>query len=115
MLAIRLTRRGRRNDPGFRLIVTEKSNPVKGKFLEELGYYNPKLKMKNLKQDRILYWISKGAQCSKTIHNMLISEGVTKGEKVKAWRPKKREGGEVAPKVEAKAEEKAAEPAAEQK
>ncbi|MFH0852013.1 MAG: 30S ribosomal protein S16 [bacterium] len=92
MLVIRLTRRGRRNDPSFRLVVTESSNPVKGKFLEELGFYNPKLKSKSFKQERILYWMSKGAKCSPTVNNLLISSDVIKGEKVKAWRPKKREG-----------------------
>ncbi len=104
MLIIRLTRRGRRNDPSFRLVVTEKSNPVKGKFLEELGFYNPKLKTKNLKQERILYWIKQGAKCSGTVNNFLINSGVIQGEKVKVWRPKKKEGGAEAVKPEVKTE-----------
>jgi len=103
MLVIRLTRRGRKNDPSFRLVVTESSNPIKGKFLEELGFYNPKLKTKSFKQERILYWMSKGAKCSPTVNNLLISSDVIKGKKVKAWRPKKREGGAAeAPKAEVK-------------
>lgn len=91
MLIIRLTRRGRRNDPSFRLVVSEKSNPIKGKFLEELGYYNPKLKTKAFKNERILHWIEKGAKCSPTVNNLLVSAGIIAGEKVKAWRPKKNE------------------------
>jgi small subunit ribosomal protein S16 len=104
MLIIRLTRRGRRNDPSFRLVVTESSNPVKGKFLEELGFYNPKLKTKSFKQERISYWLSKGAKCSPTVNNLLVSADVIQGSKVKAWRPKKRQGGAEAAKVETKAE-----------
>ncbi len=88
MLKIRLTRRGRRNDPSFRLVVTEQSNPVKGKFLEDLGHYNPKLKTKVFKQERILYWLGQGAKCSATTHNLLVSEKIIEGAKVKAWRPK---------------------------
>jgi len=102
MLIIRLTRRGRRNDPSFKLVVTEHANPVKGKFLEELGFLNPKTKAKSFKSERILYWISKGAKCSATVNNLLVSEGVIEGKKVKAWRPKKKEGQEVS-KAETKA------------
>jgi len=88
MLIIRLTRRGRRNDPSFRLVVTERSNPVKGKFLEELGFYNPKLKERSFKKDRILYWLGKGAKASPTVHNLLVNETIISGPKVRAWRPK---------------------------
>jgi small subunit ribosomal protein S16 len=91
MLTIRLARRGKKNDPSFRLVVTEKLNPVKGKFLEELGFYNSRLKTKSFKKDRIEYWLGQGVECSATVHNMLVNEGIVKEPKVKAWRPKKRE------------------------
>ncbi|MBI4708730.1 MAG: 30S ribosomal protein S16 [Candidatus Portnoybacteria bacterium] len=92
MLIIRLTRRGKKNDPSFKIVVTEASNPIRGKFLEELGYYIPKLKEKSFDKERILHWIKQGAKCSPTIHNLLVSEGIIQGQKVKAWRPKKKEG-----------------------
>lgn len=119
MLVIRFTRRGRKNDPSFRLVVTERSNPVKGKFLEELGFYNPKLKTKSFEKERILHWISKGAKCSATVNNLLVSSGIIQGKKVKAWRPKKKEAAPEAVKAEVKEEKKAlkeaAEPASEAK
>jgi len=108
MLVIRFTRRGRRNDPSFKLVVTEQSNPVKGRFLEELGFYSPKMKTKNFAKERILYWVSKGAKLSKTVNNLLVGEGIIQGKKVKAWRPKKRSETE-APKKEKTAEAKKAE------
>ncbi|TSC53572.1 MAG: small subunit ribosomal protein S16 [Parcubacteria group bacterium LiPW_39] len=92
MLVIRLTRIGKKNQPSFRVVLTEKKNPVKGKFIEILGSYNPRLKTKQLKADRIKYWLSQGAQASPTVHNMLVSEKIIPGPKVKAWRPKKRKG-----------------------
>ena len=121
MLIIRLTRRGRKNDPSFRIVVTENTNPIKGKFLEDLGYYSPKQKTKSFKKERILYWLSQGVRVSPTINNILVTEGIIQGKKVKAWRPKKRQGGAEVSKAEAKVEtkpevaEKKEEPAAEEK
>jgi len=90
MLKIRLTRRGKRNRAFFRIVVTESSWPVKGRFLESLGFFNPHTKEKNLKSDRIKYWIEKGAQCSDTVHNLLVKEGIIKGPK-RAVKMKKKE------------------------
>jgi small subunit ribosomal protein S16 len=107
MLTIRLSRTGKKNDPSFRLLVTEKTNPVKGKFLEELGFYNPRRKTKSFKKERILYWIGQGVGCSATVHNLLVKEKIIQGPKVKAWRPKKRKGEEKVTKLaEAQAGEK---------
>jgi small subunit ribosomal protein S16 len=60
-----------------------------GKALELLGFYNPISKEKQFQQDRIKFWISKGAQPSPTLHNMFIDAGIITGEKVKVWKPKK--------------------------
>jgi ribosomal protein S16 len=77
--------------------LAEKREAVKGQFIEILGNYNPRLKTKAFKTERIKYWISKGAQASPTVHNMLVSENIVSGPKVKAWRPKvKKKEGEVA-------------------
>ena len=83
MLKIRLQRTGRINSPSYRVIVTEHTRgPKTGNFIEVLGTYNPKSKERTLKDDRIKYWISVGAKPSDTMHNMLISAGVIKGEKI---------------------------------
>ena len=95
MLVIRLTRVGKKNQPCFRVILTEKANPVRGKFIEILGSYNPRSKEKSLKIERIKHWLSKGAQPSATVHNMLVSEKIIDAKKVKAWRPKKRDKAET--------------------
>src|SRR3989344_6288473 len=83
MLKIRLQRVGRRNDPSFRVVVTDSHRSTKtGSFLEVLGSYSPTHHIANLKKERILHWISKGAQTSGTLHNLLIKEGVREGKKV---------------------------------
>ncbi len=107
---IRLTRIGKKNQPAYRVVLTEKTNPVKGKFIEILGNYNPRLKTKALDAEKIKYWISKGAQCSPTVHNLLVSEKIIEGKKVKAWTPKKKEAAAVKPAPAAGAEAAPAEP-----
>ncbi len=81
MLKIRLTRRGKRNKAFFRLVVAEHTSPIKGRFLEALGFLNPHTKEKSIKTDRVKYWLEKGAQCSDTVHNLLVREGIVKGPK----------------------------------
>lgn len=77
MLTIRLLRTGKKNQPSYKVVVTDRHNPPKGgKFVEEVGFYNPKTKEKKFNKDRIVYWLSVGAQASDTIHNMLVGEKV---------------------------------------
>jgi len=90
MLKIRLQRIGRKNDPSFRAVLTDSKNSTKsGKFLEILGTYNPKAGEKDLKADRIKYWISQGAKCSDTMHNFLVHDKVIEGKKINVL-PKKK-------------------------
>jgi len=83
MLTIRLFRVGKKHQPSFKIVVTDKTNPTKsGRFVEEVGFYNSRTKEKNLKQDRIKYWLGVGVQPSSTIHNLLISEKIIEGKKI---------------------------------
>ena len=92
MLEIRYLRTGRRNQPFFKIVVTEKRNsPVAGRFTEEVGFFNPLTKEKNLKAKRIKYWISVGAQLSDTVRNLLISEKIIEGKKVDLHKESKKE------------------------
>ncbi|MBI2053507.1 MAG: 30S ribosomal protein S16 [Candidatus Sungbacteria bacterium] len=79
---IRFQRVGRKNDPAFRLMLTEKHSKPKSGGIELLGSYHPKTKETVLKNDRILYWMSKGAKASPTAQNLLIAKGVIQGKKI---------------------------------
>jgi len=85
MLMIRLQRVGRRHDPSYRIVVTEKeSGPKAGKNVEEVGHYDARLeKGKDLQvnAERVKYWLSVGAQASGTLHNLLVREGIVAGKK----------------------------------
>ena len=77
MLTIRLLRTGKKNQPSYKVVITDKKNPPQGgRFVEEVGFYNPKTKEKNFAKDRITYWLSVGAQASDTVHNMLVNEKI---------------------------------------
>lgn len=90
MLIIRLQRIGKPKQAHFRLVVLEHTTRPQGKFLELLGSYDPHTKNIQAKKDRIVYWQSKGARLSPTVNNLLITKGILQGEKVKAWKPKKK-------------------------
>ncbi len=104
MLKIRFNRTGKRNQASFRLVLQEHTIAPGGRHVEVLGSHNPHTKQTVLKTERIKHWIGAGAQLSDTVHNLLVKEGVVKGEKkaVKMERPKQEE---VAESVETPAEE----------
>ncbi|MBP6883761.1 MAG: 30S ribosomal protein S16 [Candidatus Pacebacteria bacterium] len=90
MLKIRLQRIGRKNDPAFRVVLTDSKNSTKsGKFLEILGTYNPKAGVTKFESEKIKTWIAKGAQLSGTMHNFMVHEKIVSGKKVNVL-PKKK-------------------------
>lgn len=87
MLTIRLQRIGKKVQPSYRLIISEKAKATNSSVLEYLGHYHPANKDKNieLNKERIEYWISKGAQTSETVHNLLVQNNIIKDKKVKTF------------------------------
>jgi len=83
MLTIRLSRVGKRKQPIYRLIVSEKGRDPWGKVLEILGNYNPRSNPPQIdfKKDRITHWLSRGAQTSDTVWNMLNDMKLVEGAK----------------------------------
>lgn len=110
MLMIRLQRAGRRNEPHFRIVVTEKTTSPRGKYLESLGFVNPLEKKRSVDKERALYWISKGAQPSDTVRNLLVSEKVL--NMLKVPKHKKSKKAPAAPQAAAPAAPAAAQAAA---
>ena len=82
MLTIRLQRRGRKNDPSFRVLVVDShTGPKSGKYVEMVGSYDPRIDHVDLKPERIKHWMSQGAQVSNTVHNLLVSQKVIDAKK----------------------------------
>ncbi|HVU79815.1 MAG TPA: 30S ribosomal protein S16 [Candidatus Paceibacterota bacterium] len=104
MLTIRLQRRGRTNDPSFRVILVESKRAAKtGNFQEVLGSYDPRVDRTDLKADRIKHWLSMGATVSDTVHNILVSQKIIDGKKINVLPKKTVEKKEEAPAAEAAA------------
>jgi small subunit ribosomal protein S16 len=107
MLAIRLTRVGKKKDASFRVVVIDSKRKVQaGNYLEMVGSYDPRSNRADLKADRIKHWLSVGAKPSDTAHNLFVSGKILDAKKINVL-PKK-----VLPKPEAPAAEAAPEAAA---
>lgn len=73
MVAMRLSRFGKKQSPFYRIVVMDKSTPRDGKYLENLGTFDP-MGNENLvkwKVERVRYWLEKGAEPSLTVKNLL--------------------------------------------
>lgn len=73
MLAIRLSRKGAKKHPFYRIVVTEKESKRDGRFVEIVGYYNPckEPNQLHLEQERVDYWLKNGAQPTPTVSRLL--------------------------------------------
>lgn len=83
MLRIRLQRSGRKNRPNYRIVVAEHSAPIKGKYIDILGSFDPLVEKHGLVIDvaKVHEWIKKGAKPTNTIARLL------KGKQVKDMEP----------------------------
>jgi len=73
VLMIRLSRIGKKKHPFYRVVVTEKTRPRDGRFVEIVGTYDPRKKTAGVEINakRVQYWLSKGAQPSDTVRSFL--------------------------------------------
>jgi small subunit ribosomal protein S16 len=78
MVRIRLRRIGLKGQPSYRIVATDKESPRDGRFLEILGFYNPRTEPSTiqLKEDRIYHWMSNGAQASESVLQLFKSAGL---------------------------------------
>ncbi|MEW5899101.1 MAG: 30S ribosomal protein S16 [Bacillota bacterium] len=76
---IRLRRMGAKKNPFYRIVVADSRSPRDGRFIEELGYYNPLKEPAEIKidQERALDWLSKGAQPTETVRALFNKAGIT--------------------------------------
>ena len=77
MVKIRLRRMGAKKAPFYRIVVTDSRYPRDGRFIEEIGYYNPVENPAELKVDvdRAQAWIKTGAQPTETVRDLLKKAG----------------------------------------
>ncbi len=78
MVRIRLRRVGAKKQPSYRIVAADLEHPRDGRFLEILGFYNPRTKPETieLQEDRIYDWISHGAQPSQSVNQIFKTIGL---------------------------------------
>ncbi|MBQ3816343.1 MAG: 30S ribosomal protein S16 [Clostridia bacterium] len=78
MVKIRLRRMGAKKAPFYRIVVADSRYPRDGRFIEEVGYYDPMKEPVVLKvdEDTVKDWLSKGAQPTETVKALLVKNGV---------------------------------------
>ena len=75
---IRLKRMGSEKNPFYRVVVADERAPRDGRFIEEVGYYNPLTKELKLDNEKAVEWIGKGAQPTDTARALLKKSGAIK-------------------------------------
>jgi len=106
-IALRLSRGGAKKRPYYRIVVADSRSPRDGKYLEQIGTYNPLLAKDDplrvkLDEDRARYWLGVGAQASDRVLRFLDAAGIK--ERAARNNPNKAEPGE---KAKERAEERA--------
>ncbi len=83
MVKMRLTRLGDKKSPYYRIIVADARSPRDGKFIEQVGTYNPLTNPAeiNIDKELALKWIKSGAQPTPTVKTMLITQGIIEAPK----------------------------------
>ena len=73
-VSIRLTRRGKKKKPFYRIVAADSQRSRDGKFLEILGTYDPMADpaVINIKEDKIQYWLDQGAIASDTVKSLIV-------------------------------------------
>jgi small subunit ribosomal protein S16 len=77
MVKIRLRRIGKKKQPAYRVVVADSRSPRDGRFIETIGFYNPRTEPPTvqIKEDRALHWLSQGAQPSDAVARLLRNKG----------------------------------------
>ncbi|MBN1221173.1 MAG: 30S ribosomal protein S16 [Anaerolineae bacterium] len=77
MVKIRLRRMGAKKQPSYRVVVADSRSPRDGRFLEIIGHYNPRTEpaVVNIQEDRVLHWLSEGAQMTEPVERLLKNLG----------------------------------------
>ena len=123
MVKIRLRRVGAKKQPSYRVVVADSRAPRDGRFIEVVGFYNPRTEPETvtITEDRALYWLSVGAQPTEAVARLLEKQGtlarferLKQGESLEALVAEAEEAAQDLPEVSPKTRREHAMPAAEE-
>ena len=123
MVRIRLRRMGAKKQPSYRIVVADARSPRDGRFIEVIGFYNPRTEPETVRiaEDRALHWLSVGAQPTESVERLLKKHGtlarferLKQGEALEALVAEAEETAQAAPEISPKTRRAAGEPVAEE-
>jgi small subunit ribosomal protein S16 len=123
MVRIRLRRIGGKKQPSYRVVVADSRSPRDGRFIEVIGFYNPRTEPETvtIQEDRALHWLSVGAQPSRAVTRLLEGQGtlgrferLRQGEPLEALVAEAVEAAQAAPEVSLKTRQEDVVPEAEE-
>jgi small subunit ribosomal protein S16 len=90
MVRLRLRRVGAKGQPSYRIVVTDSRTPRDGRYIEMIGFYNPRTEPAayEVNEERALYWLNQGAQPSDSVRRILSKMGtIDRYERLRAGEP----------------------------
>jgi len=123
MVKIRLRRVGAKKQPSYRVVVADSRSPRDGRFIEVIGFYNPRTEPETveIKEDRALHWLSVGAQATEAVARLLNKQGtmarferLKQGEPLEALVAEAEEAAQAAAEVSPQTRQEHATPVAEE-
>ncbi len=78
MVKLRLKRMGAKKQPSYRIVAADSRAPRDGRFIEEVGFYNPRSNEVKVNEEAALRWLTNGAQPTDTVRSILSKEGIMK-------------------------------------
>ncbi len=78
MVKLRLKRIGKKHHPIYRIVAADARAPRDGRFIEELGIYNPHNKEVKINAEKALKWLADGAIATDTVKNLMSQQGILK-------------------------------------
>lgn len=80
MVKLRLTRMGAKKQPSYRIVAADSRAPRDGRFIEIVGFYNPRNNPAEIKidEEKVMFWLNNGAQPTDTVRSLLSKQGVLK-------------------------------------
>lgn len=82
MVKIRLARFGKKKQPTFRLVVSDSRKDTFDRYIESVGFYDPRAKNVEINSERVKYWQSQGVQFSPAVHNLLVENKIIDAKKL---------------------------------
>ncbi len=102
MLAIKLKLAGKKHQRMFRVVVAEKKSKLQGRYVDDLGFWNPHSNKFSLNEEKTNKWLKEGVRPTDTAHNLLVKAGIIKGHKIAVHKKSKK----VPEKISEKTQEK---------